>query len=72
MAHPARCPDCDEGTFHGNGRCSRCNGTGSNASLSADEPKCPACHGTGVCATCGGAGIYPPPEDRYKVQTLFN
>ncbi len=53
-----RCPDCaeKEGFFKGNGKCSKCDGTGTNPKLNAEEPECPRCQGTGVCATCGGKG----------------
>jgi DnaJ-class molecular chaperone len=67
-----RCPDCAEGAFVGNGRCSQCNGTGINTRLDSDEPKCPACDGTGVCGTCRGAGVYPPPqEEETRIRKLF-
>jgi len=68
---PVRCPDCDEGALHGNGRCSRCHGTGINVNLASDAPKCPACDGTGICSTCGGSGSYPPPEEGPTIQKLF-
>lgn len=67
-----RCPDCDEGSFRGNGRCSKCHGSGVNLRLTSEEPKCPACDGTGVCATCQGEGVYPSvPPDASPIQTLF-
>ena len=58
-----RCPDCDGGMLRGNGRCSRCHGSGTNLNLASDLPKCPACDGSGTCATCGGAGILGPQDD---------
>jgi hypothetical protein len=68
---PHRCPDCAEGAFVGNGRCSRSNGTGINVNVASAVPECPACAGSGVCATCGGAGVYPPPQDEQSIQKLF-
>jgi DnaJ-class molecular chaperone len=68
---PARCLDCDEGAFTGNGRCSKCHGSGVNLNLSSDEPKCLFCNGTGVCANCGGSGTYPPDAMRSDIHTLF-
>jgi hypothetical protein len=59
----SRCTDCAEGFFEGNGRCSKCNGTGVNTQLDSDQPKCPFCKGTGVCATCNGTGYYPSSFD---------
>ncbi len=66
-----RCPDCDEGAFTGNGRCSRCHGTGINCNLGSDVPACPGCAGTGICSTCGGAGVYPPPPEEKIIRKLF-
>lgn len=67
-----RCPDCDGGTFTGDGRCSRCYGTGVNLNLVSADGKCPPCRGTGVCATCGGSGLYPPEQEVKVIHTLFN
>jgi DnaJ-class molecular chaperone len=47
----------------GNGRCSKCHGSGINLRLTSNDPKCPACDGTGVCRTCDGSGLWAPPED---------
>lgn len=66
-----RCPDCAGGAFVGNGKCSRCDGTGINVNVASSAPGCPSCRGTGVCATCGGEGVYPPPQDVKVIQKLF-
>ena len=63
-----RCDDCDDVTFDlpwaqkGNGKCSRCHGTGSEPEdlplpLPPVEPPCRRCGGSGVCPTCDGEGI---------------
>jgi hypothetical protein len=67
-----RCPDCDDGVFEGNGRCSRCHGSGINLNLASDAPKCLYCDGSGVCATCDGSGLYPPQREDSIIHTLFN
>jgi hypothetical protein len=67
-----RCPDCDDGIFQGDGRCSRCHGSGTNLNLASDVPKCPACEGSGICATCGGTGILEPPQADDTIQKLFD
>jgi hypothetical protein len=45
--------------------------TGINVNVASAVPECPACAGSGVCATCGGAGVYPPPQDEQSIQKLF-
>jgi hypothetical protein len=57
--------------LNGDGRCSRCHGSGVNCDLASDVPNCRACGGTGVCPTCGGAGVYPPPGEEHIIQKLF-
>ncbi len=73
MAQWIRCPDCDQGLVEGNGKCSKCLGSGRNPSLNSEEDLCRYCGGTGTCATCGGSGRKemlpdPPPV----VQRLFD
>jgi hypothetical protein len=64
-----RCPDCMEGLLAGStGNCPHCDGTGVNAQLNAENPKCPFCGGSGRCATCGGTGIR---SGGNAIQTLF-
>jgi hypothetical protein len=48
----------------GAGRCSACEGTGTNPHINEPEPKCQRCSGTGVCAQCLGTekGYVRPPE----------
>jgi hypothetical protein len=71
QSKPTKCLQCDAGAFIGDGRCSKCHGSGVNLNLASDVPKCPACNGTGVCANCGGSGLYPPEEMRSGIHTLF-
>ena len=67
------CPDCDAHPFMGNGRCSRCQGSGVNLRLTSDEPKCPACNGTGICATCQGEGVITTgPGEVQSILHLFD
>jgi DnaJ-class molecular chaperone len=68
---PTKCLACDGGTFAGDGRCSKCHGSGVNLNLASDVPGCLFCNGTGVCANCGGSGLYPPDEMRSDIHTLF-
>lgn len=66
-----RCPDCDSVSLipyadEGNGKCSKCNGTGTGGviedfidgfnPLGSQGSECQECHGTGQCQTCGGSG----------------
>jgi DnaJ-class molecular chaperone len=70
----ARCPDCDGGVLAGNGKCSRCHGSGVNLNLASAAPQCGFCKGTGACPTCEGTGVYPPYPDGpdETIHTLFN
>jgi hypothetical protein len=56
MPGSSRCRDCD---WHGNGKCSKCYGTGINLKLNSGEAKCGNCGGTGSCPNCGGTGGRP-------------
>jgi hypothetical protein len=47
------CLECEE---RGNGKCSRCFGTGVNTQLNSPDSKCPNCGGTGKCPGCNGTG----------------
>lgn len=69
-----RCADCDGGVLIGDGRCSRCHGSGVNLNLASSISKCLSCDGTGVCRNCDGTGLYPPYPDwpAEKIQTLFH
>lgn len=69
-----RCPECAEGIFEGNGRCSHCDGTGINTQLDSAQSQCPYCKGTGVCAACGGTGAAGRggPDDPNSIQKLFS
>ena len=69
MSGRARCPDCADGLFEGNGKCARCDGTGVNPHLNSAEPKCPHCRGTGACPTCNGTG-YTDGDDTGGLITL--
>lgn len=62
----SRCPDCDDRYIlgGGNGKCSKCHGTGKNPSMMDDiaeslgnkPTKCWKCDGSGDCPTCKGTG----------------
>jgi len=66
-----KCPDCDGVKIlfdEGDGKCSRCHGTGGpdiiaaladniNVFPDAEPSKCYVCAGSGVCQTCGGTGV---------------
>jgi hypothetical protein len=69
-----RCLDCDGGMFTGDGRCSRCHGSGVNLNLASDVPKCLSCGGSGVCQTCAGSGMCSPDDDTpgTSIQKLFD
>lgn len=55
-----RCSECATGIFtSGNGKCSKCFGTGANTALNSPDPTCPNCKGTGSCPNCGGTGFEP-------------
>jgi len=52
-----RCPDCYGAHWiWGDGKCSRCAGSGKSLSLSYPELECGQCNGSGTCPTCGGTG----------------
>ena len=48
-------------------------GSGNQDNRAAWSGPCPRCHGRGgkggdeLCATCGGAGVTAPPDDRQPV-----
>ena len=59
-----RCPDCDNVQVIGglgNGRCSRCHGSGKQGTIADDigggKGSCERCHGNGQCITCAGDGF---------------
>ena len=70
----ARCPECEGSDWfnvHGNGKCSKCLGTGvegggwKKAILDVADPfnldshdpdKCSRCNGSGECPRCDGTG----------------
>ena len=52
-----RCTECG-----GSGRCSGCQGSGVNCSLSDSEPQCRACHGSSFCPACNGSGSQASPD----------
>src|SRR2546426_1608942 len=64
-----KCPDCVSveilsGT--GNGKCSRCYGSGKVGTIADDiaggKRACERCHGSGQCQTCGGHGVVVGPD----------
>jgi DnaJ-class molecular chaperone len=57
--------DCTTGSWNGvgNGRCTKCSGTGVNVHLNSPKPECGDCGGNGVCPVCNGTGTRPREDD---------
>ena len=62
-----RCRNCDNFSIfenRGNGKCSKCHGSGKDnswasgivKSIAGQAEKCYLCRGTGTCQKCGGKG----------------
>ena len=53
-----RCPECNHifPLVTSPGNCPRCDGSGTNLSLSSPDPNCRNCGGSGRCPTCEGCG----------------
>jgi hypothetical protein len=46
------------GSCHGERKCAKCDGTGTNTHLNETQPKCQDCSGSGVCRSCEGTGWF--------------
>ena len=56
------CGDASNRLAKGDGKCTRCNGSGVEvgvAVLAGYESECERCNGTGVCFACNGTGLRP-------------
>ena len=57
----SKCPDCDGGMFKGDGKCSKCHGSGTLNTIlndiSGEDTECRQCRGSGECPTCRGEGL---------------
>ena len=61
------CNDFRIWTSRGDGKCSKCGGTGINGNVASSESACARCAGTGRCPHCDGRGFIVYASQRYGV-----